>query len=423
MPPVFRGRPARRTVTASRSRTAGTTPFRLLLEARCATLKPRLHEGCRLRILLDVRFQKGAGPNITSAYLARELLSRPRGHEFLILQHRDQTIEAPSHIRRFHIPTKSPGLEFLWIQLGLPRLLRRERVDVYHSLKHLGPLSGRTRTIIPVHAISQFLKGMQKLSLVDRFYWKVVGPMSWRRATRVIAVSAVCRDYLVERLGVAPERITVIHHGVHDRFRPIAPGQRPAGLLEGLGLAPPYLLCVGNPYPHKNYETAIRTLELLRRDGRHKRLRLAIVGSRSYAGGRLDALIDRLGLADAVIFTDFVRHEELVHVYCAAEALLFCSIYEGFAVPVVEALACGIPVVAADRGAVAEVTGGACVLIPDPSDHEAFARETGRILEDRDHRQRLVDSGLERAAAFRWDETARRVLEVYTSIADEMARS
>jgi glycosyltransferase involved in cell wall biosynthesis len=238
----------------------------------------------------------------------------------------------------------------------------------------------------------------------------------------VIAVSAVCRDYLVEKLGVAPEKITVIHHGVHDRFHPEGPEARPAALFERLGLASPYLLCVGNPYPHKNVETAIRALALLRRGERHRQLRLAIVGSRSYAGDRLDALIERLGLAGAVVFTDFVKHEDLVHVYNGAEALLFCSIYEAFPNPIVEAMACGIPVVAADRGAVAEVSGGACVLVPDPSDHEAFARETERILTDRAHRRRLAEAGLERATAFRWDESVRRVLEVYASIADEKAR-
>ena len=373
-----------------------------------------------MKILLDCRFQEGAGPNVTTTYLVENLLRLDRTNQYIILQHRQQQFPELPNVQKIYVPTQKRWAEFLWTQLVLPWILKYKHVDIYHSLKHFGPIFTPTPTIIPIRAVSQFLKGMQKLSLVDWFYWNIIGRIAWQRATHILAVSGICRQVLMDRVSVSGGKVQVIHHGVHDKFRPIHSNEIPDELLSRLGLKGKYILCVGNPYPHKNYETAIRTLHTLYQKAQSEmNLKIAIVGDLSFADSKLYKLTEDLNLKDDIIFTGFVNHDELVYLYNGAELLLFCSIYEAFPNPTLEAMACGLPVVAAKRGAVEEITGNAAVLIDDPMDYEAFAIAIETILLNPLKRQQMVEESLKQASKFRWDTTAKTVLEVYSQLCSD----
>lgn len=241
-----------------------------------------------------------------------------------------------------------------------------------------------------------------------------------RRAERVIAVSNFTRDCLL-RAGFAPERVTTVYEGVDgDRFRPVTGARETIDRRYDLGLAPTdhLVVYVGNELPRKNLATLVDALGRLHRDG--VPVRWLKVGTPQYAPGRADLLrrIEQQGIGDRVTILDHVSEEDLPLVYAAATAYVQPSLWEGFGLPVVEAMASGAPVVAASASALPEVCGDAAVMF-DPHDAGALADRLGTLLADDPRRRRLAALGQERAARYTWTATARGTADVYRTLAAE----
>jgi glycosyltransferase involved in cell wall biosynthesis len=231
----------------------------------------------------------------------------------------------------------------------------------------------------------------------DRFFFRTMVPWSVRRADRVIAVSERTKQDLVERYQIAADRVTVVPNGVDDAFTPDGPADDGA----------PYLLFVGALHPRKDPLAVIEALSLA--DSNH---RLVLVGPDKGAAAEARRLVTRLGLGGRVEFAGHVERPALAALYRGAEVLVFPSRYEGFGLPVVEAMASGTPVVATSAGAIPEVAGEAAVLV-EPGDPVALAGGIERALADR---ERLVRAGLERARLYSWTEAARQTLAVYREL-------
>jgi alpha-1,3-rhamnosyl/mannosyltransferase len=218
-----------------------------------------------------------------------------------------------------------------------------------------------------------------------------------RHAARVLAVSERTKQDLIERYGVPERKVVVTPNGIDPAFCPEGPR------VEG----PPYALFVGTLQPRKDPEAAIEALGLLNGD-----LRLVLAGPDKGGGAQARATASRLGLDSRIEFRGHVDRDELAALYRGAACLVLPSRWEGFGLPIVEAMASGTPVVASRVGAIPEVAGEAAVLV-EPADASALAAGIERALADR---ERLVLAGLERARAFSWRETARRTLEVYREL-------
>jgi glycosyltransferase involved in cell wall biosynthesis len=222
-------------------------------------------------------------------------------------------------------------------------------------------------------------------------------PRSASRADRVFAVSERTKRDLVERYGISERKIIVTPNGVDPIFHPN--GSAPD--------VPPYALFVGGIQPRKDPLTAIEALALADGD-----LGLVIVGDEKRGGDEVRSAVRRLGLEGRVQFIGYVEHEILASLYRGAACLVFPSRYEGFGLPVLEAMASGTPVVATTAGAVPEVAGDAAILVA-PGDPAALADGVREALAKR---EQLVAAGLERARQFTWVETARRTLAVYREL-------
>ena len=208
----------------------------------------------------------------------------------------------------------------------------------------------------------------------------------------MIAVSAHVRDTLLERIGLSPDRVVVVHSGVdHARFSPPSDGT----------LREPFLLYPSFPWPHKNHGRLVEAFELLRR--RHPELRLVLTGGAypSFAG------------LEGIDTPGFVSTAQLVELYRTASATVFPSLYEGFGQPLLEAMACGCPVAAADAAAIPEICGGAARLF-EPERPEAIAEAIEDVLGDG---RSWASRGLARAGAFSWEHTARATDDVYAALA------
>ena len=288
-------------------------------------------------------------------------------------------------VRRYSFPGASKpakvARDVLWYLGVLPLKAARQRVDLLHCPGHRGPLRSRVPVVVTIHDLGVF-RHPETFNPWTRSYSRAFLPRLAKAAARVIAVSEFTKGETVELLGVAANRVHVIPHGVGPPFEPVGPA---AG--------GDYALAVGTVEPRKNL---IRAQLAAERAG----VELRVVGPPGWG----DVGVDTVG---------FVDDDELARLYRGAQCLVYPSLYEGFGLPVLEAMACGTPVVTSAAGATAEVAGGAAVLV-DPLDVDAIA---AGIREAIGRREELRAAGLERAAGFTWDEAARRTIQVYREAA------
>ena len=298
-----------------------------------------------------------------------------------------------------------------WEQLTLPLELWRLRPDLLHSPDFIPPFRRPCPAVITVHDLG-FLYFPETLTEESRRYYGQVG-RAVRSAERIIAVSHHTARDLAERLG-ATDRVRVIHNGVGAEFHP-APEAEVAATRASYDLDKPYVLFLGTFEPRKNVVTLLRAFRAIR--ARHDVL-LLLAGRRGWLYQPIFDEIERLSLRDDVRVVEHAKPQDFRALYTGAVAFAYPSLYEGFGLPPLEAMACGTPTVVADTSSLPEVVGDAA-LRHRPTDHEALADALLRLLEDEDLRANLRRRGLEQAARFSWDEAARQTLAVYREALDE----
>jgi glycosyltransferase involved in cell wall biosynthesis len=282
----------------------------------------------------------------------------------------------------------------------MPMAARQAGARAYHTQYTLSPLA--KRGITTIHDVSFFV-GPEWFRPRDRFLMQRTVPASARRASRVITVSETSKRDIVRYLAVRPEQVCVTYNAAAEHFKHI-PMQQRTPVLRKLGIDYPYLLCVGTRWPRKNMQLAIDAVNLLPEDLEH---RLVIVGPAGWgeeaAGGR-------------IFTTGYLDSADLPAVYSGASLFLYPSRYEGFGIPMVEAFACGTPVLSSTGGSLPEISGGAADVIDNWSP-EGWAARIRVLLRDSSNLALMRERGLERARDFSWEETARRTLDVYREVA------
>ena len=311
------------------------------------------------------------------------------------------------------VTSRLPGrvLATLWRQLAWPPFESLiGRCDLLHGTDHFLPPHRCPRRIYTVHDVIVLSRPDLVLDAHRRFVEEQLP--AWRReGTRFIAVSEFTRLEMIRLLGLPRERIRVIPNGVGPEFRPFdGPGDRAAldAFRAAHGLSPRFLLGVGNTNPNKNFANLLRAARIV-----FERTtavdQLVLCGNQGWPEGPLRREAERLG--DRLRLVS-LRREEMPRLYGAATVLVFPSLYEGFGLPVLEAMACGTPVAASQAAALRETAGDAA-LYYDPGDPEAIAAQTLVLLEDDAVRARLVALGRAHAGQFSWARAAHDTLEVY----------
>jgi len=292
-------------------------------------------------------------------------------------------------------------------QLALPVELLRVRPDVLHSPDFIPPLRRSCRSVITVHDLG-FLHYPCTLTGASRRYYSQIG-RAVRSADRIIAVSECTRDDLLQLVQADPGKIDVVFEAADPSFTPVESDAALAAARRRLGVERPYLLFVGSFEPRKNLVGLLEAFALVRRE---QDVELALVGHKGWLYEPMFDRLNTLGLESVVRIVEDVRSHELPAIYSAARALAFPSLYEGFGLPALEAMVCGCPVVASDRGALPELVGQAGLLAP-PEEPSALADALRRVLTDEHLRADLAGRGLERARMFSWSRAAHETLAVY----------
>jgi alpha-1,3-rhamnosyl/mannosyltransferase len=238
----------------------------------------------------------------------------------------------------------------------------------------------------------------------------VLGP-ALRRAELVLTSSEHSRDRMVDLVGLERERIAVTPLGVDERF---SPGAAPPDLLDRLGVELPYVLTVGTLQPRKNIEGAIRAFERLAEAGLEHRL--VVVGARGWRDRQLLEMVATSPVSERIVLAGRVSDEEMIGLYRGADLFVFPSLYEGFGIPPLEAMACGTAVVSSDRTSLPEVVGDAGVLV-DPSDPAALAGAIGEVLGSDSRRRDLERRGLARVVRFTWRRCVDLTIRAYRQAA------
>jgi glycosyltransferase involved in cell wall biosynthesis len=367
-----------------------------------------------MKIALDLSIQDTpcpTGVERTQRSILRELVELDGENQYLLVSRRkvELPFPLPPNFRQIDLSAQKAG--YLWRESLLAPLLTKEGVDVFHSPVNAIPIGSDVAKIATVHEVPW----LERNSGVEasRRVWLYLN-VRWAR--RIVAVSERTRANILRLYPAARDKVVVVHPGVDERFTP-ADGDGTEGRerLAALGVAPPYLLFVGAARRKKNVEGLIAAFAQLP-DELKSSTQLVLAGIRNPKQHGLEAKVQQRRIADRVRFPGFVSDGDLVHLYRGASALVFPSLFEGFGIPPLEAMACGTPVIASTGGALPEVVGTAALLV-QPGDVQQLADAMKRVLTSEPLRADLRRRGLERAPQFTWRRAAEKVLELYRACA------
>lgn len=373
--------------------------------------------------------------------LVAELVIAHPDDEFVLFAS-DESVEEKfgqaKNVSIVHLGASSPTQRRLVQQTTLGLIANRRRLDVYHGPDFYLPPFLKTPAVVTIHDLvyrlypETFIPG-------KRLFARAFVPASIRRADHCIAVSDSTRSDLLRHEEVSEGEVSVTHLGVRHDVYYRRSSEEIARVVGKYGIRRPYVLFVGMIEPRKNLDTVVKafdavvrghisghsrensgedsgksSVEHTRENIRRQTLghSLVIAGSRGTAYDELCRLIAKRGLGERITFAGFVADNDLPALYSGASAFIFPSLYEGFGIPPLEAIACGVPVITSTASSLPEVVGNAGLLV-DPLDETALAQAMARVLSDTDLAERLSHEGLERAKQFTWSETARLTYEVY----------
>ena len=395
-----------------------------------------------MRIGIDITsaIRQGAGigrftRELIRAFLSLDSMGVP-SHEYIlfaatgglprsITEPRLAYVTQPAITR--HLKSEICNLRFLsddWLhriwhraRLPIPIETAIGRVDLFHEPDFvLPPTLPRTPTVLTVHDLT-FVRDPESAFPRLRRYLNRVVPRSVARATHVLADSAATKNDLVELFHTSPDKITVLYGGVDARFAPVRDPERLTAVRTkyNIGLDP-FVLGIGTVQPRKNFRRLVQAFFHLPPPAFASGLKLVIAGGKGWLYDDIFAEVKRLGLEGCVLFPGFVDDDDLPALYSAADMLAFPSIYEGFGLPILEAMACGTPVVTSATSSLPELAEDAALLV-EPTDVDAIAAALHRLLQEADLRHRLVAAGFDQARKFTWEKAATQLLGIYNSFA------
>jgi glycosyltransferase involved in cell wall biosynthesis len=316
---------------------------------------------------------------------------------------------ADGRVTAEQLPWKS---SYLRVPLTLPKAIRRDALDVFHAQYVLPPFT-QCKTLLTVCDLA-YEHYPETFRAIEAVRCKLMIPRSARRADHIVTLSEFSKRDISERYGIPPEKITVTYCGPDENFFPVDRSHAREELARKYKIDGPFLLYVGRIQARKNLIRLVEALVTLRKRGAPHTL--VIVGKQDFQAEQLIAKVAELGLNDDVIFTGYVPTEDLPKFYSAAEAFVFPSIFEGFGLPVIEAMACGAAVVTSYGSSLEEVAGDAA-LLADPHSTESLISAIDRVLRDDAWRDELRRRGIERAKRFSYREAAAQTIEIYKELA------
>ena len=368
-----------------------------------------------MRIAIDARKLRDYGIGTYVRNLLRYLARIDRSTDYIVLcQDADLPFVSGLGENFRAIPEGSPGYS-IREQITVPRDLRRERADLFHAPHYVLPPLTPCKSVVTIHdcihlRFPQYLPNKLGYAYARGSLW-----MAAHRSNRILTVSEASKRDILDYFNVPPEKIDVIYNGIDEEFSTLPAEEDVARVRERFQLDAPFILYAGNIKPHKNLERTIEAFDLLRRSRQFDQVKLVIIGKDIAKYAALRHAVHRHKLHKYVRFFGFVPDQTLAILYRLAAVFVFPSLYEGFGLPPLEAMASGTPVITSNVSSLPEVVGDAALLV-DPHHPEAIAEAMQRVLTDSTLRADLRIRGLVRARQFSWERSIRRVREIYGEV-------
>lgn len=383
-----------------------------------------MHVGINAQLLSYSQNYRNGGVSRYIRFLLTELARQPGEHEYTVFVNGQDVVERLEayHPQITYVPVswseERPAARVAWEQFVLPSIIRQKRIDVLHSPVNVLPefLPGTCAGIITLHDLV-FLRFPHVLTRAKGLYHRMFTVRSMRQATRIICVSQSTRKDAIELVGIPAERLQTVYPCIHPRFSQQVDEGAIDSFRQKHGLEGGFLLYLGTLEPRKNITTIIEAYARLRET--HQRTeKLVLAGGKGWLYNAIFDRVRQLGLESEVIFPGYVADEEQVLWYHAAAAFVYPSLYEGYGMPVTEALACGTPVVTSNVSSLPEAGAGLALCV-GPQNVQEMAEALYRAITDQDYRQKCRDMASSIAEQF----SARRMVEQIIAVYEQAAQS
>lgn len=341
-----------------------------------------------------------------------EALARCKGMDdiHIFASHDDFPAEYVVHPSKWN--TENPKVRIAWEQMVLPSAIKRLKLDLLHSPMHVLPAVCPCKSVVSILDLT-FRRFPETFPKFQQKYLDFGTRRAVKKADAVITISESTKRDVVELLGVAEDKVFVTHLGVDASYHPVADEQREYAASK-YGVNEKTVMYLGTLEPRKNIPTLIRAFSAARKE-LGPDIRLVLSGGKGWFYEQIFQLIKELKIEDDVHFTGYVPDEDLPALYSSAAVFAYPSIYEGFGLPPLEAMACGAPVITSNTSSLPEVVGDAGITV-DPYDVKELSSSIIRVLSDSDLRNSMREKGLKQAARFNWENTAKQTLEVYQKV-------
>lgn len=358
-----------------------------------------MHAALNAQLLSFAESYRSGGISRVIYHLLAELGRDSRGHSFEVFVPTPPTRNGWGKLK-FHVSgrrTVQPAARIAWEQLVLPGQLAalKPRVDLLHGMAYALPVGWTGRGVVTIYDLS-FLRFPRTFNLLNRIYLTATTRATARRARRILTISEATRRDIVRLLSVPEQRVDVTYPAAEGRYR-LLPASAVEAFRQSRGLPESFVFAVGTLEPRKNLVGLLHAFARLR----SPRVPLYVAGGIGWRFSPIFDTVQRLGLQTDVHFLGFVPDDELPLWYNAARLFAFPSLYEGFGLPVLEAMACGTPVITSTEASLPEVAGQAAVLVP-PQDTDRLALEMEHVLDDPQRQMEMRTAGRIQASRFSW---------------------
>lgn len=371
-----------------------------------------------MRIALDATALPGkpGGAGYYIINLVRSLLDIETRHEFIVLTHASDRhlFKLLPEEEKFliDVPDLSRGGRLIWEQFALPQLLKRLRIDLLHSPHYTMPLWTTIPVVVTYHDMTFFLYPGYH-TLVKRFFFPFMIRQSAHHSSALIAVSESTRQDAIRLLGISPKNITTTLLGYDSSFAPIEDQIYLEQVRHKYHLPARFIFNVGTIEPRKNQLALLNAFDVLAETDPN--IALVLVGGAGWYYNQLSQQMIKSPNRDRIYLIGYVDRADMPALYNLAEVFVYPSIYEGFGLPLVEALACGRPIITSNISALPEIVGDAGLLV-SPNDQNQLSQAIRKLLEDKDLATEIRQKALIRAKEFSWHKTAEQTLEIYERV-------
>ncbi len=371
-----------------------------------------------MRVAIDVRKLHDFGVGTYVRNLVGELARLDHDTEYVLLCRRDDLSLGSQLGDNFRTVANSSGHYSIGEQLSIPINVGRAAPSLFHTPHYVLPALTPCRSIVTIHdcihlVFPQYLSNRFAHASARALFWTAV-----HRASRILTVSEASKQDILRFFQIPDEKVTVIYNAIAEHFFEAPPSDQIAMVRERYQLGGRFVMYAGNVKPHKNLDRLIEAFALLRQDTKDDDLRLLISGSEISRYATLRRAVHRYNLHRHVRFLGYQSEKTLGALYRLADVFVFPSLYEGFGLPPLEAMASGTPVVVSNVSSLPEVVGDAGVLV-NPYDAESIADGIRRVLDDGALSQDLSTRGLARARSFSWPTSVKRIRDIYHEVATE----